>query len=204
MVVTRIHDESKPALDFEAGDIRIEYGGPRRTGEFAGSEDRGNERATGMRHRDETHVVIVVRVSGDAVCESRVAWACPLGRAEHAAVALALCDYGSTNDVRCGFRSPGENDADGVAQSDGRALSGLDGRFCSRNEFGNSKRCFHMACRDTITQITNTFTMGAMKSDEPDEKIVAGSSNGFPSWNRRGGCAIKNKEPVPKWRRRGG
>ena len=98
-----------------------------------------------MRHRDETHVVIVVRVSSDAVCESGVARACALGSAQHPAVALALCYDGPANDVRRNFGSPSENDANRIAQCSCGSLSSLSSRFPSLDEFGDLKCCVHMA-----------------------------------------------------------
>jgi hypothetical protein len=70
--MTRIHHDSKAALDLEAGDIRVENRRARSARELTGGENRRNERTTGMRQRDKTHVVVVVRMSGHAVCKSGV------------------------------------------------------------------------------------------------------------------------------------
>jgi hypothetical protein len=68
-----------------------------------------------MRHRDETHVVIIMRMSGDTVRECSIAGVCSLGCTKHSAIAFALFYDGSTNDVCCSLRSAGENDANRVA-----------------------------------------------------------------------------------------
>ena len=68
-----------------------------------------------MSHRHETHVVIIVRVSRDAISESGVGGACPLRSAEHSTVTVAFCNDGSANDLHCSLGSSGENDADCIA-----------------------------------------------------------------------------------------
>src|SRR5437867_1714068 len=105
-----------------------------------------------MSHRDETHVVIVMRVSRHTIRQSGIGRACPLCSAEHSTVTLAFCNDHPANDVRCSLPNPGENDPNRVTQRGCRSLTRLHRRFGSHDEFGNLKGYFHVAslCRQII------------------------------------------------------
>src|SRR5439155_23568080 len=87
VIMTRIHDQSKPAFDFKSDNVRVEHGIAGSTHKFPCGQDGWNKRATGMRHRHETHVVIVVRMRRDAVCKGSIARTGANARSKHPAVA---------------------------------------------------------------------------------------------------------------------
>ena len=93
-----------------------------------------------MRHRHETHVVIVVRMRRDAVCKGSIARTGANARSKHPAVASRFRHDRSANNVRRGFGSACQNDADGIAYCNRSSPPSLDGRFTGNDEFRHAKR----------------------------------------------------------------
>ena len=49
VVMARVHQQAETALQFEAHNVRVEYGRAAGADEFAGRKNRWNKGATGMR-----------------------------------------------------------------------------------------------------------------------------------------------------------
>ena len=123
VIVTGIHHQPQPAFDLEPDNIGIEHVTPRGAGQLSCSQSRRHESATGMSERNKAHVVVVVRVCGNAIGHGGFTCAHPKPGTEHPAGSMTFGSQGVSDDDSRGLPHAGKNNAHRVADSHRCALS---------------------------------------------------------------------------------
>ena len=117
VIVARVHHGARAGIRARSRPRSRRAHAAGRTGPLAGGESRRDERAARMRHRHETHVVVVERVSRDAVGHRRIGRAGRAACAEDVTAARAADEH--ANDARGRLDGAREDDADRVTHGRG-------------------------------------------------------------------------------------
>src|SRR5947199_2310141 len=109
VIVSRIHDRADPAFKLKTDDVGFREAAARRPRQL-GRRQRGRyESTTGMRERDETHVVVVQRMRGHTVGQRSQFRARPLTRPENATRAASILRGHRLHDAAGAFHRPRQN-----------------------------------------------------------------------------------------------